>query len=314
MLSPVAAPLSGYKKGHLKPLTHFINCHGSAQDFRYYGQEGKKNFPVALDSRNLATNVGYGTIVAAECCYGAELVDPSFYENNIDNTRTLSIANMYLGNDAIAFLGSSTIAYGPADSQGLADLITQFFVKNILCGMSSGSALLEARQRFISVSGPDLDPFELKTLAQFYLLGDPSVRPALKEEIKLNDIKIGNTTRNDRKKQQMKGLSLEANTAPSKKIADKSNLRSKAIIKKLLKDVKLNRVDQAKTYQVKPSANLTGLQKKLVGPGAKFHTFMQFDKTILESNGTNPQIHRNYVLVVKEDQRDILGWRVYVAK
>jgi hypothetical protein len=76
-------------------------------------------------------------------------------------------------------------------------------------------------------------------------------------------------------------------------------------------------VDQAMTFQVKPSANLTGLQKKLIGAGAKFHTFMQFDKTILESDGksnSNPQIHRNYVLVVKEDQHDILGWRVYVAK
>ena len=43
-------------------------------------------------------------------------------------------------------------------------------------GASIGRAALEARHRFASQLS-HLDPSDLKTLAQFYLLGDPSIQP-----------------------------------------------------------------------------------------------------------------------------------------
>ena len=44
--------------------------------------------------------------MAAECCYGAELYEPAKAQGQA------GIANTYLGEGAIGFLGSTTIAYG----------------------------------------------------------------------------------------------------------------------------------------------------------------------------------------------------------
>ena len=79
-------------------------------------------------------------MVAAECCYGAELYDPE--------GGPIGICAAYLAKGAIGFLGSTTIAYGPADSNGSADLLCRFFLESVLEGASLGRALLEARQRF----------------------------------------------------------------------------------------------------------------------------------------------------------------------
>jgi hypothetical protein len=62
------------------------------------------------------------------------------------------------------------------DANGYADLICQFFLKGVLAGASLGRAMLEARQQFAQAS-PQMDPYSLKTLAQFNLLGDPSLHP-----------------------------------------------------------------------------------------------------------------------------------------
>ncbi len=56
------------------------------------------------------------------------------------------------------------------------DLICQYFVRAVRDGASLGRAALEARHRFASQLS-HLDPSDLKTLIQFYLLGDPSIQP-----------------------------------------------------------------------------------------------------------------------------------------
>lgn len=165
------SPKSGprWTKTQLGNRVHFINCHGAPADSRFYGQQGS-DYPIAHDAALLGGKLRAGTVVAAECCYGAELYDP------VATAAPLGMGNTYLGNRAYAFLGSTTIAYGPADGNALADLLTQFFVINLLRGASTGRALLQARQDFLLRSGA-LDPFELKTLAQFHLLGDPAIHP-----------------------------------------------------------------------------------------------------------------------------------------
>jgi hypothetical protein len=165
--SPTAGPR--WTKAQLASRVHFINCHGAPADSHFYGQQGS-DYPIAHEAALLAGKIRTGTVVAAECCYGAELYDP------LATAAPLGMGNTYLGNKAYAFLGSTTIAYGPADSNGLADLLTQFFLINLLRGASTGRALLQARQDFLLRSGA-LDPFELKTLAQFHLLGDPAIHP-----------------------------------------------------------------------------------------------------------------------------------------
>jgi hypothetical protein len=75
----------------------------------------------------------------------------------------------YLFAECCGFVGSTTAAYGPSDSQGGADHITQYFLSQYRKG-----ALCRA---FPASSAPwkrdvKMDPADLKTIIQFLLLGD----------------------------------------------------------------------------------------------------------------------------------------------
>ena len=105
-----------------------------------------------------------------ECCYGAELYDW------IGLGLSTPICQTYMAQKAYGYFGSTTIAYGPAEGNGAADLITQYFLLEVQAGHSIGLAALKAQQRYVE-QADELDPIDLKTLAQFYLLGDPSVQP-----------------------------------------------------------------------------------------------------------------------------------------
>ena len=158
-----------YPDAQLARRIHFINCHGSPSDPNFYGQRGNE-FPKAHSARLLPQKISNGTVIAAECCYGAQLYDPS------DSRGQTGICSTYLFDGAYGFFGSSTVAYGPSEGNGQADYICQYFVEALLGGASLGRATLEARQRF-AAAYTHLDPSDLKTLAQFYLLGDPSIQP-----------------------------------------------------------------------------------------------------------------------------------------
>jgi hypothetical protein len=178
--SPPSGPR--WTRKNLAPLTHFINCHGGSADPKFYGQR-RGQYPTAMESSWIASMNFNGTVVAAECCYGAQLYDPSIARGE------MGICNRYLGQGAIGFFGSSTIAYGPSEGNGSADLICQFFMLRVLAGSSTGRAAIEARQTF-SLQATHLDPTDLKTLAQFNLLGDPSVTPVSKAQHALQKTKV----------------------------------------------------------------------------------------------------------------------------
>ncbi len=171
-LSPTEGPK--WSKSLLGTRAHFINCHGSPADPHYYGQKGG-SYPIAHSASYISGKISSGTVATAECCYGAELYDPSL------SSGQMGICNTYLGSGGYGFFGSSTIAYGPANGNSAADLITQYFLKYAIGGASLGRATLQAQQDFVRDSGV-LDPVGLKTLAQFYLLGDPSVHPVAKTQ------------------------------------------------------------------------------------------------------------------------------------
>ena len=157
----------------LTPLAHFINCHGGSVDPQFYGQHGE-NYPVSMNSDDVAKGAKPDTVVAAECCYGAQLFDPK------EADGSLPISNAYLGAGAVGYFGSTTIAYGPATGNGAADLLTQFFMIDMLAGASLGRACLQARQKFVQTQKM-ADGVNLKTLGQFILLADPSLQPCLVE-------------------------------------------------------------------------------------------------------------------------------------
>ena len=166
-LSPPKGPR--WTKADLAPRMHFINCHGAEDMPEYYGQRGE-DYPVSLRSALLRDRITAGTVVAAECCYGAQLFNP----DQADGAWPMALR--YLADGACGFLGSTTVAYGPSEGNGSADLLCQYFLQRVLAGASLGRALLEARQKFAG-ERTHLDPMDLKTLGQFYLLGDPSLQP-----------------------------------------------------------------------------------------------------------------------------------------
>jgi len=153
----------------LEPLSHFINCHGATADPKFYGQHGSQ-YPVAMTSDDVAKGASRNALVAAECCYGAQIFDPAMAAGK------LPISTAYLDNGAVGFFGSTTIAYGPAEGNGAADLMTQYFLIDALAGASLGRSCMQARQKFVLGQKME-DPVNLKTLAQFILLADPSLQP-----------------------------------------------------------------------------------------------------------------------------------------
>jgi len=179
---PAAAPK--WPPRLLGRRSHFINCHGADAEPFYYGQRGQ-TYPTAHAAAWIDGRVTEGTVIAAECCYGAQLYDPT--------TPTAqgqpSICNTYLRSGAYGMFGSSTIAYGPSAGNGSADLICQYFLELVLSGASLGRAALEARQWFAQ-STTVLDPTDLKTLGQFSLMGDPSIHPVAKEQPALTHTKV----------------------------------------------------------------------------------------------------------------------------
>jgi hypothetical protein len=171
-----SAPPDGprWTTAQLAPRIHFINCHGNTVSPNFFGEFPKGTFSTALSARLLPAKITKGSVVAAECCYGAELYAPS------SERGQMGICNAYLGEGAYGFFGSTTIAYGPSTGQGQADLMCQFFVASVLDGASLGRATLEARHLFVSRYS-HTDPSDLKTAVQFLLLGDPSVQPVKAE-------------------------------------------------------------------------------------------------------------------------------------
>jgi hypothetical protein len=76
--SPPEGP--SWPRAALERRVHFINCHGGASDPKFYGQHPtrEKDQPDAMSARQLERirAVREGAVVAAECCYGADLYDP----------------------------------------------------------------------------------------------------------------------------------------------------------------------------------------------------------------------------------------------
>jgi hypothetical protein len=154
----------------LSALVHFFNCHGNPRDSRFYGQLGTLESP-SHDAAYVAGKLREGTVAAMECCYGAQLYDP--------RGGQAPMANTYLASGAYGYLGSTDVAYGDQFATSCADNLSAMFLGNILNGASLGRALLQARQSYLQSCGSASEPHNAKTLAQFILLGDPSIQPVV---------------------------------------------------------------------------------------------------------------------------------------
>jgi hypothetical protein len=285
---------------HLASLAHFYNCHGSKNTTAYYGQEGT-SYPESLESAQLTGKDLTGVVAVAECCYGIQLLDPEIYK--------ISVANNYLGNGALSVMGSSTIAYGPAEGQGLADLICQYYLIDILNGASCGRALLQARQQFITVSGTTLDPYELKTLAQFYIVGDPSLQ-LVAAATKTKQLE---SVANRRLNLSIQGFNLGFNTADTIRSADDEI--ENGVLREILEVHQFND-SQAMTFFVDgtfPSeVFFKSFNKALPGAGRRIK-FKVYQQNRNEDKEPGPVIAIR-TLVVKLFENEVLGYKLYLSK
>ena len=84
--------------------------------------------------------------------------------------------NSYLRSQAYGYFGSTNTSYGGECDVRDADVLCRSFVARMLDGETLGEAVLGARVEF-ACQGDPLHPIRFKTLAQFTLLGDPSLTP-----------------------------------------------------------------------------------------------------------------------------------------
>lgn len=303
-----------FKKQEFKPRVHFYNCHGDEDSVAFYGQlRSNSPTPECIYSHELKGNIRNGTIIAAECCFGAQLLDPSDAD-----PQQPGMANTYLGEGAYAFVGSSTSAYGPPNGQGLADLITQFFVKGVQRGASAGRSFVEAQQKFIVQCGSYFDRFELKTLCQFMLLADPSINPVIDEELikansKSKSVIDSNSTevvaRKERREMiKAKGEAQAALTNTPQRTKVKLSASLQREINKLLKE---NNFEAAKgiTDGFGKTKGLKGTKSAGASKKVRYHIYTKHaDKPIFRK--TSPDT----VLVLKEINGKITELREYARK
>ncbi len=171
-------------------------------------------------------------------------------------------------------------------------------------GASAGRAFLEAQQQFLLDSGPHLDPFELKTIAQFSLLGDPSKTIVETPSLKSSE----NTIENRRKNLQLKGSSIQMMVICSKKTS--SQVGNTTFTKSLKSLVVKNGFDQENKQQY----HLQTIKKKVssaskniaMDSDAQFHVFQKSKK----EHG----MQKIQVMDVKEKDNTILGYKIYESK
>lgn len=148
-----------------RPNLLYFNLHGSDRAAYWYGQSGS-SYPEAF-SPELMARIERPFFAATEACYGAK------YQDGLTPEGSALLAAMT--GQCLSFLGSSRIAYGTCRPQGsCADLVVGEFIRLVQVGWSAGDAYVEGLARLCA--NGRMDDSDVKTLAEFALYGDPSVR------------------------------------------------------------------------------------------------------------------------------------------
>lgn len=305
------APPNGPKHpaSRLAPLAHFINCHGGLADPAFYGEKGNSQ-PESLTSNTIVKKIKVGTVAAVECCYGAELYD------SVTLSLPMPICQRYLIQGGCGYFGSSTIAYGPEEGNGAADLITQYFLLAVLDGASLGRAALLARQRFVQQTA-ELDPVDLKTLGQFNLLGDPSIHPAVVASATIvpKGVNTDQSNRQDRRERRAKlkavGEFLQETKPTASRKAGKA--RKSATVQKALANIAREAGIGARkdftAFDVKAPRGARPRGSKATPVASRYYVAVYRPK-----NRSRDVESLSVAAVAKEVSGRIVGYRIYTEK
>jgi hypothetical protein len=304
LLAPPSGP--AYPQGNLKNRIHFINCHGAIADPKFYGQTGQ-DFPISLTTQSTSGEIVEGTVAAVECCYGAEIYD------SVTLSADKPICQSYLEQKAYGYFGSTTIAYGPSDINGAADLICQYFLIHVLNGASLGRAALLARQQYVEGVG-QMDAVDLKTLAQFYLLGDPSIHPIIKlssTEVP-NEVDFLEAERFVRAEQRQNAKKIGTFLTETKAVASKQvplgdlSETSKNVLTNIAKKAGLPKGTKITAFDVKIPNAEEGINTKAGAVPSRYLIAIGTPE-----GESNEKIRLGIAVVAKELNGRIINYRIY---
>ncbi len=148
----------------------YFNLHGAEDTPYWYGQQDDR-YPVAVGPQEIGAGQVKSAVVFSEACFGANIIGKKAAE---------AICLTYLQQGAACFVGSTVTAYGPAEPPSSeADLLGQIFLEHVKAGSTFGEALCHAKREFARAMFERqgyLDGDDEKTLLEFVLYGDPSLR------------------------------------------------------------------------------------------------------------------------------------------
>lgn len=290
-LSPPDGP--NWTDQQLIPRIHFVNCHGSSNNANWYGQKGN-NYPIAVQASQIAKKIIPNTIGAAECCYGGQLYNPG------------GVCTSYLNSGIASFCGSTNIAYGPTNGQGEADLITQYFLINLLATSSAGSAMLQARQTYINGHKP-MSIYDLKTIAQFNLLGDPSSHPVIPNESSDQKAMHEKAATRTLKRNELKlfGQHIQQTYSVADQVIESKGLD--LVLDEANKH--FSAIKSYKTYSENQGSLMKALNEKMNAPQVRLHIVEE------EELHSSDQKHVSQrVLIAKEIEGEIVSYRFIHSK
>jgi hypothetical protein len=153
----------------------YCNLHGFLNSTPWSGYDLGLSYPVpALTPDAFLPQYVSGTVAFTEACYGLATMGK---QTSASNALSLLAAG------AAVVIGSTGLAFGTATPQPQtlldADVLARSFFNSALDPSASvGSCLQKARQDLRN-TGSASDPYIVKTLLEFQLLGDPTYVPAL---------------------------------------------------------------------------------------------------------------------------------------
>jgi peptidase C25-like protein len=170
-----------FKTDWLRNRFLYFNLHGVIDNSPWFGQSIPPSalqpsaYPVALRPDQLQAGQGLIRLLApfvfSEACYGAYITDKA---------TSAAICLSFLAYGAAVFVGSTVTSYGRPDPPlSEADLLAVLFFEHLYNGQTAGRALVEARRdyaRQMLQQHGALDEDDDKTLLEFVLYGDPTLR------------------------------------------------------------------------------------------------------------------------------------------
>lgn len=156
----------------------YFNLHGLRDTAGWYGQRDPllaadyPAFPLALQPDQLAPAPRRRRIVLSAACYGAYIEGKSEAD---------SLALSFLATQAVAFIGSTALAYGGlSEPLQATDQLALLFWQGLRAGLSVGEALRQAKLGLaeeLKRRQGYLDAEDQKAILTFTLLGDPTLIP-----------------------------------------------------------------------------------------------------------------------------------------